>query len=222
MTTRIEELKAQQARELREAELKDRIESELASVPGFDPEDSSLCVHGIDKPHPHVSVRLWKDYQTTRKVTDALAVVEHFAAQIITCEHWKDGCVSDWPIEINSCAKGERAVMDGSHAVEIEVSGGRGYGGEAVKFWTRLAGVLVEISCPVSDLYALRPTVRGSYTRAGDFIRKSIEWPVESRCVDSFRRMYSEGQSYQGCYYLADVPNFRAWASQFIKPTVTA
>lgn len=214
MKNKIKELKAKQAKELAEALEIETLRDALKDVPGFT-EDSSICLHSGE----HASVKLWSDYHTGKKLIDAVRVVEHFKDKIIDGEHWKSGCVSTWPAEINSCIKYESAVMDGSHAVEIDVSGGRGYGpNTSVQFWTRIAGVLCEIECPVCDLWKLIPAVKGRYTQEGDFIGK-IEWnPAETQTVDSFRKFWSEPPSFKGSYYLADIHNFRSWVSRFLTP----
>lgn len=213
-TNRIQELKAKQAQELVKAEQEETIRNALAGVPGVNIEDVSICVH--DGKRPHCSVTLWNGFGTTRSLADAVAVVQHFKDSIIEGEHWKSGCVSTWPAEINSCIKDKSAVMDGSHAVEIEVRGGKGYGPDvSVQFWTRIAGVLCEIDCPVATLYKLLPSLRGQYRKDGSF-SGTITWPVEKQVVDKFRTFWSELPSFNGSYYLADVPNFMAWASNHL------
>lgn len=205
----ITELREKHALELASAEKEIAIRAELESVPGYMPDNSCICIHADS-----ASVRLWKDFGTDRKLADALAVVQFFADKIVDGEHWNDGCVSTHPPEINSCAKRERSTMDGSHAVEICVHGGKDFGSNVeVKFWVRLAGVLCEISCPVADQHKLVPSVRGNYDKDGQFHGK-VEWNwTETQTADKFRKFWSEAPAYRGSYYLADVPNFVAWAS---------
>lgn len=167
----------------------------------------------------HASVKMWNDFRTERTLADALAIVELFKPQIQTCEHWKNGCCSTVPPQINSYAKDERAVMDGSHAVEVLVSGGKGFGPNVeIRFWAESSAGLLEISCPVCDLFKLVPRIDQHYNTHGELTSCRIDWPAESRCVDSFRNWWSEKPSYRGSYYLADLPNFESWAGQIIAP----
>lgn len=209
----MEELKAEQAAEAVKLEQELKIAADLKSVPGFDSDKVSICIHNHRKA-THASVTLWPTYRTEHKFAEAVAIVELFKDKIVDGEHWKDGCCSTWPAEINDNASRKSAVMDGSHAVEIEVKGGRGYGPDVcVQFWTRLGGLLCEVSMPVCDLYALVPRVSGRYNQHGEF-RGKAEWnPAETQTADSFRTWWSEPPSFSGSYYLADVPNFMSWAS---------
>lgn len=171
-----------------------------------------VCIHG-----DHASVKMWSDFRTERKLADAVEIVNQFAEQIQTCEHWKSGCISTRPPQINEYALDECAVMDGSHAVEIVVSGGRNFGHIVeLCFWVETSAGLLEISCPVSDLWKLVPRVDANYNRKGDLTTCRIDWPAESRCVDSFRSWWSEKPAYRGSYYLADLPNFMSWAGAIL------
>lgn len=212
MRKTIEQLKAEHAKELEVLEIINRVTDALAGTPGVDSDAVRVCVHDFKK--HHASVTLWSEYQTRRPLVDAVSIVQHFANNIVDGEHWKDGCVSTWPAEINGNAKKESAVLDGTHAVEIKVNGGRGFGPNvSVAFWVHLGGMLCEVEMPIADLWPLVPRVQGQYTKHGDFHGK-IEWnPTETQTVDKFRSWYSEPPAYHGSYYLADVPNFLAWAS---------
>lgn len=212
MTT-IEKLKAKHAEELASAELEQRILSALSEkFPDLETKDVVTCVHSL-KSKPHVSVRLWNDFRTQKKLSDALPVLESFKDEIVECEHWKGSCISCWPPEINTNIDKEHATMDGSHAVEIEVSGGKGYGPKVeIQFWTRLADTLCEITLPVSDLWMLVPNVRANYNRNGEVTTCEINWPVWRSTCDTFRSFWSEKPSYNGHYYSADIHNFLSWA----------
>lgn len=205
-----EQLLEKQAEELAKLERELAIREALKDVPGYDEENSVICIHS----NQHASVRLWQDFRTEKKLIDACAVVDFFRDQIIDGEHWNDGCVSTNPPEINSCAKRDNSGMDGSHSVEIKVDGGKGYGPNVnVKFWVRLAGVLCEISCPVGDQWKLVPSIHGKYDSDGHWTGR-VDWnPAETQTADSFRKWWSEKPAYSGCYYLADIPNFESWAS---------
>jgi hypothetical protein len=131
-------------------------------------------------------IQVWPD-DKTHTLADAIAIVDKCAGQIITCNHWNNGNVSTQPDEINSC-KTEPAIVNGTHAIEILVSGGKDCGPDIfVKFWVRLADVFCEIECPVSNLGHLVPGVSG-------------KWP-------------SEPPAYRGSYYFADIHNFKTRAS---------
>ncbi len=200
-----EQLLEKQAQELAKFEKEQAV---LALLPEPLREDAIVCIH-----RDHASVKVWSDFRTERKLADAIDVLRLFADVLQTCEHWKDGCVSTNPPQINDYAKKESAVMDGSHVVEIKVSGGKGYGPTVeVRFWADTSAGLVEFGCPVSDLWKLIPRVHVSYNRSGEVSKCEITWPTESRCVDSFRTWWADKPSYSGSYYLADLPNFYSWA----------
>lgn len=201
-----QELLAKHAQELAELE---REEAIRAMLPEKYRVDALICIHG-----EFATVRLWDDYHTNKTLAETVEVVETFKDQVVQGEHWKDSYVLTWPAEINSCAKNAGATMDGSHEVEISVSGGRGFGPNVnVEFWIKTQHGLVEISCPVCDLFKLVPHVRANYGTRGDLTSCDISWPAERAVVDSFRTWWSEKPAYKGSYYLADVPNFLSWAS---------
>jgi len=209
-----EQLLKEQAIELERFDKEVMLREALAGVPGYDAKNSFVYFH-----RDHVSVRLWKDYRTEKTLTDACAVVEYFKHQIIDAEHWKGkngGCVSCRPSEINSNATDEN-IMDGAHAVEVSVSGGRGFGPDVkVRFWTRIGGCLCEMELPIVGQQKLCPRVTGNYTTHGDF-SGNVEWNwQETQVVDRFRKWWSEAPAYRGSYYLADVPNFETWASNHV------
>ncbi len=206
-----EKLLASHAQELAKLEAEESIR---AALPEQYRTDATICIHDTKK--PHASVKLWNDFRTEKKLADALPVLESYKDQIIDGEHWKDGCVSTWPPQINSCIENANAVMDGSHAVEINVSGGRSYGPTVeLNFWVMLGGWLCEIALPVCDLRKLTPNVHATYNRSGEVCKCEITWPVERQTADKFRTFWSEKPAYNGSYYLADYPNFLAFVSNF-------
>lgn len=208
----IEELKAKQAAEIAEWE---KLEAVRAILPAKYGNDAFICDHSH---MGFVSVKLWNDFRTSQKLADALEVLEAYKDKLVTCEHWKDGCVSVWPAEINSNASKPSAVMDGSHEVSIKVSGGRGYGPDVeVRFWIKTELGLIEFSIPVCDLHKLVPRVNASYNSHGDVCQCDIYWPAERAAADSFRTFWSEKPSFSGEYYWADIHNFKAWASNQTK-----
>lgn len=217
MKTTLDEFKAEQAEKLA------KFEKEMAwceHLPEAYRESASICIHSDS-----TSISLWSGFRTDKKLADAVTALEHFKPCLIDGEHWKDGCCSTSPARINSCAKSKNAVMDGSHAVEILVSGGRGFGPDVeIRFWIDVPSLgLAEISCPVCDLWKMIPRVNVNYNRHGEVSSGEITWPVESQVVDSFRRWSgrSDLPSYRGSYYLADVPNFEAWASNHLPKAET-
>jgi hypothetical protein len=169
------------------------------------------------------SIKMWSDFRTEKTLADALEIVRLYSGNIVTGEHWKDGCVSCWPAEVNSCIKKEGAIMDGSHEVEISVCGGNGYGPTVeVSFWTRLAGRLVEIHLPVSDAWKLVPSVRTNYNNSGELSSCDITWPGERSVFDKFRTFWSQKPSYSGSYYFAEWRSFENWAEAQAKKTKQA
>lgn len=203
MKTTEKELEAEYQNKL--AKLRD--ENKLrAELPKAFQNDASICHHG-----KFMSATLWNGFRTDKKLSDALAIVELFP-EIITAEHWKSGCVSCWPPEINSCIKDEHATMDGSHEVEISVSGGRGFGPDVtVSFWVRLAGMLTEINLPVGDAWILIPSVRANYNKSGHLSSCDITWPQERAVFDKFRTFWSEKPAFRGSYYFAEKGCFKNW-----------
>jgi hypothetical protein len=208
----------------RHAKELEKLESEQAiraTLPEQYQEDALITLHTGQK--PHANVKLWNDFRTEKRLVDALPILESYKGRIVQGEHWKAGCVSTWPAQINSVIDDQNAVMDGSHEVEIHVSGGRHYGPTvSLKFWTTLAGWLCEIQLPVSDLWKLVPRVNASYNQGGELCRCEITWPVEKQTVDKFRSFWSEKPSYSGSYYLADLPNFESFVSNFTRATKEA
>lgn len=206
----LNDLKAKHAEEIAELELETSLR---ALLPEQYREGATVCVHG-KWGLKFSSVKLWGDYHTDKKIADVLPIIEQFRPLIIQGEHWKDGCCSTWPAEINGNAKRENAVMDGSHEIEIDVHGGKGYGPcVEIQFWIKTALGLVEISCPVCDLFRLVPNVRAAYNLNGECCKCDITWPAERQAADKFRTWSSEKPSYSGSYYFAEVSNFLAWVS---------
>jgi hypothetical protein len=202
-----------QAKELLKFQSEQRLRSEL---PVELRDKGMVCIHND---HASFSLHEYGPF-ANRKLSEALKLVREFAPKLVESEHWKDGCVSVRPAKINSSATKESATMDGAHAVEIKVEGGKGYGPNVdVKFWIQLDWGLVEMSVRVSDLWKLVPHVHNNYDQ-GEIVSSQITWPDESRCVDSFRKWWSSPGSYAGSYYLADLPNFESWASHMIAPAL--
>lgn len=210
------ELEAKHAAELAELDAKERIKAELMQVlPTLDSEKVSIYVHSGE---PHAGALLWGDFHTDRTLADALAAVRAFADGIVHGEHWEDGCVNTWPRELNTAAK--RGKADGSHAVELLVKGGRGFGPYySVQFWVRAGGVLCELECPVSGLWKLLPRISGQYDRDGYFNGK-VEWPSWKGC-DRFRKWWSEPPAYRGSFYWAEAKGFCSWAEGELHPVST-
>ena len=209
----VEELKAKQAAEIAEFE---KVGAIRASLPEQYREGASICLHHFSG--EFATVRLWNNFRASQKFSDALAVLEAYKGKLVTCEHWKDGCVSVWPAEINCNASKPSAVMDGSHEVSISVQGGRGYGPDvAIEFWVKTELGLIEFGLPVCDLGKLIPRVNASYNSQGDVCKCDIYWPQERALADSFRTFWSEKPSFKGEYYWADIHNFEAWAGNQTK-----
>lgn len=205
----LEELKRQQAGELAKFEIETAWRE---SLPEAFRENASLCIHD-----DHVSLTLWGGFRTDKKLSDACAVVEHYKGSIVDGEHWKDGCVSTQPAEINANAKRDNSTLEGSHAVEVSVHGGKGFGPDVVvEFWIKTELGLAEVHCAVCDLWKLVPRVKADYNRSGELTSCEIEWPV-SGCFDSFRSWWSEKPGFKGSYYWADLPNFESFASQHLQ-----
>lgn len=187
----------------------DREEAIRADLPAAIRESASICAHKT-----HVTVTAWNDFRTEKKLRDAVALVREMAPSIIEGEHWQSGCISTYPAEINEYAQKASATMNGSHAAEILVEGGEGYGPIiSVRFWVKLPSGIAEIRAPFADGCALVPQIEKAYNRDGELTRCEITWPAESRCADSFRKWWSSNAAYRGSYYIADLPNFYTWAS---------
>ncbi len=211
MTT-LEQLQEKHEKQIAQFHAEQAIRAELPE----ELREASICFHP-----GFVSVNL-HEYQSDKQYTlvKALALVRSLQDKIVQGEHWKDGSVSTWPEAINGNAKREHATLDGSHAVEIKVDGGKGYGPNvAVEFWIQLDSTLAEVSVYVRDLWKLVPSVKCTYYQ-GEVSNAVVTWPTESRCVDSFRKWWSTPGGYSGSYYLADIPNFEAWASRMIAPAL--
>lgn len=208
----LEELKEKHEKQIAQFHAEQQIRAELTE----ELHEASICFHsGFASVIVH-------EYQADKQYTlpKALSLVRSLKDKIVNGEHWKDGSVSTWPAAINSNAKREHATLDGSHAVEIKVDGGKGYAPNvAIEFWVQLDSSLVEVSVYVRDLWKLVPSVHCTYYQ-GEVASAKVDWPVESRCVDSFRKWWSTPGGYSGSYYLADIPNFESWASSQIAPAL--
>jgi len=210
MNTKTELLK-KHAEELQELE---KTEAIRAILPEQYRDDALVCIHG-----KHASVKMWGDFRTEKKLSEALEIVRQFEPLVVECEHWESGCLSVRPAEINKYATDEHAIMDGASAVELSVTGGKGFGPNVtVEFWIKHPEFgFIEINLPVCDLHKLTPNVRATYNNSGELCSCEINWPGERSVVDKFRSWWSQKPAYHGSYYLADLPNFYAWASNHTK-----
>jgi hypothetical protein len=202
----ITDLKAEQAAELAKLERETAIAASLP-VPA-----THITSHG-----DCVSVKHAKKYPDTYTFAEAVAILAQYAANIVTAEHWNDGCVSCRPVEINSCAKAERARMDGQHAVELELNAGKGYSGHALSWWARIGGELLSVSVEISPEWKWLPQTEFSYDSRGDCTKSKVS--AMGLGEDSQRKWWSSPGSYKLSYYWADMHNFNSWASHELTNT---
>jgi len=206
MKTTEQELAAEYQEKLAKLRQKNKLRAEL---PEQFQADAIISIPGSR----YASVKMWNDFRTTKTLADALEIVRLYSDKIVTAEHWRAGCVSTWPAEINSCIKNESAVMDGSHEIEISVGGGKRWGPTVeVSMWVRLADILVEINLPVCDARKLVPHVHATYNNHGELAKCDIFWPSERAVFDSFRSFWSEKPAFKGSYYCAEWRSFENWA----------
>ncbi len=201
----LEQLQEKQQKEREQFESEIQLRSEL---PEAIRDKALICFHS-----DHASVMMHNHYDTKppQKLAGAVQLIREFESNIVESEHWKDGCVSVRPAQINSSANKERATMDGASAVEIKVDGGKGYGPTVkVEFYVQLAWGLIEISYEVTDLWKLVPRIENKYYQ-GETVSSKVYWTGHGE--DQMRRWWSSPGSYSGSYYFADLPNFYAWTS---------
>ena len=132
--------------------------------------------------------------------------------ELVTAEHWKDGCVSCFPPEINSNATKERATLIASSAVEVTLNAGRGFDSHALSFWVRVPDVgLVHVSIELQPRHQWLPGIYSRQDASGEY----MEWRVSFRNIgeDSHVGWWSPQGSYRRAYFWADSHNFEAWAS---------
>lgn len=197
----IEELKEQHAKELEALELEQTIRASLPLEP------KHVCLH-----KGFASATYGKQFPSRYSFKEAYAIYRQFTPA--ESEHWKNGCLSVRPAEINDYAKDERAVMQGTSIAEIKLQAGKGYDSHELSFWTRIDGRLLQISIELQPEAKWLPYCDFRYDTHGN-CTVSV---VNSTCIgeDKKRKWWSPEGSYQISYYWADVPNFRAFASQFL------
>lgn len=215
--SKLETLKAKHAKEIAKLEKEEAIRAQL---PEEIRDGARICIHS-----DHASVTAnWDSYdQKKREPHDARRIITALESHLVESEHWKDGCVSCRPNEINDTARKENSVLDGTHLIEVDVSGGKGYGPNVeVCCWVKLpGGQLIELQLPISA-YQLVPNVRATYNNHGELANCEITWPVWKSTCDKFRTWWSEKPSYKGSYYSADLFSYDAWISSTLKREVAA
>ncbi len=146
-----------------------------------------------------------------KTLAEALALKAKFPL-IVECEAWKDGCVSTWPVEINSYANSERAELQFvSHAhFEMNSYGSRGeYRDCKLRFWTRLGPDLIQISVKILARPASwHVASKTNYDAHGNITGYTNIPPNIGE--DNRTRYWSPAPCYNFQFHWADVHNFDA------------
>lgn len=193
------EIKARHEAELAQAQR----EMDIRSILPADP--THVHLH-----KDHVGLTYSKKYPSRYTFREAYELFRLFTP--VESQHWKSGCMSCRPEEINQYAKEERSVMDGASIAEVKLSAGKGYDSHALRFWARVGEMLVEVSIEIAPPWKWIPETLFRYDTHGNCTTSK----VTPRFIgeDSRRKWWSPEGSYHLSYYWADVPNFESFASQ--------
>lgn len=181
----------------------------LAELPEPVRETARITVH-----RNHATVQAWDSYEPKQKLGDAEGVIRDLKDRLVQGDHFRAGCLSTYPAEINDYASRESAEACGMHLVEIRAEGGKGFSNVTVKAWVRWSEGLAELSMPVSGLdrmKAARVPIRGP----GDQI---IGWRIEFNAdvtsqADHFRKWAGGSpDAYMGSYYWGTYDGFIKWS----------
>jgi hypothetical protein len=196
--TRVQAATEKAEKMLREAEKEDLIVGLLPREP------RTVCVH---KDCTSVSFN-------PIKLEELRSFVDSLLPHIIEAEHWKDGCTSVSPVEINRTEKRESAVMDGASFAEVCLNsyGSRGeYQDAELTVWLKIDEEIIKAHVKIEPtpwkwLPGRRITWQGGYVSS---------FEVEPRFLgeDQRRNWWSEPPAYRISYYWADQANFLSWLS---------
>lgn len=214
MTRTLEETRERHAKELRDIE---RVETLRALLPDTFRADASIVLFGNNRKGrtETAGVSIGKRHNTNRTLPESLAIVGTLAewSPPVESQRWRAGCLEVAPEALNTYATKESATMDGAHVVELEVSGGRGFGPDAVfRMWHNTNGEWMRTSVAFAayTLAGCVPSITGSYDRNGSYYGTIARQYIGE---DARINWWSELPSHQTSYYWADWPNFLAWAS---------
>ena len=196
----IEQLKAKHAQELAELEKETSI-AESLPLPA-----SLICQH-----KEYTAVQYGKKFPDRYTMKEAVEIYSLFASDVVEAEHWRSGCLSVCPVEINNYAKEERAVMDGASHAELKLEKGKGYDAHALIFWARVAGNLLKVEIELRPEWKWLPQVDTHYDRHGNVISNCVQ-PVGIG-EDQFRKWGGSDSGYRLSYYWANMENFHSWLS---------
>jgi hypothetical protein len=96
----IEQLKEKHAQEIA------ALEKELALANSLPLPATLICQH-----KEYATIKYWKQFPARYTLKEAVGIYRMFAADVVEAEHWRSGCLSVAPAEVNSYAKDERATM---------------------------------------------------------------------------------------------------------------
>ncbi len=206
----IEQLEAEHAKALVKLKTEHAFALRIRDIVGRDPQQ-------VLEHEKFISCNFDQGLRKEYSPKDAAAILEKFAPFLVIAEHWKGGCVSCWPAEINGEAKNERATLQGRHAVELKMSAGDGYSSHEFSMWARIDGRLVDIGVRITPNAAWLPNV---ICNRDERTNRILSYTVQYRSIgeDSRLKWWSEQGSYSLTYYWADLPNWTAWASSFTEP----
>jgi hypothetical protein len=159
----------------------------------------------------HVSISYGMKYPERFTIAQALPILEAYASTVVISEHWKDGCIACRPKEINENATRPGSVLEGTSAVEMKFSAGRGYDSHELRMWCRVGKELAEVVIELRPEWKWMPDVKFTFSQSGDCITNHCA--PRSIGEDSRLKFWSPAGSYQFSYYWADLHNWRAWAS---------
>jgi hypothetical protein len=191
------EIKARYERELKEATLASAIASQLPVEPKL------ICIH-----KDYATVVYGKAYPSRFSFREAMELFRLFTP--VAAEHWRDGCLSVQPAEINRNEKRQSAVMVGVSIAEIRLSSGKGYDSHAFIFWIKLGEQYVKVSIELQPDYKWLPSTRFTYNIDGDCTTSEVT--LQSIGEDRHTKWWSPPGSYQISYYWEDIHNFDSFA----------
>lgn len=145
----------------------------------------------------------------THTLSEALEILNAYRANIVTAQHWKDGCLSVSPWAAKEYT--ERGTLEGTSWAEIRLNAGRGYDSHELRFFIELAGRRGQVSVKLSPGYNWLPHVKHVRDSNGEIVK--TETRPQALGEDSRRGWWHPPGGYHISYYWADAYNFDAWAS---------
>lgn len=209
--TELEKAQKRHAKELAEAQRKDVLKALLPE--GL--KDGTICFHSTHTTYKLRDPNAFHYGKSHRGIVGACEILAKFreAFESVECERWRDTFLYTTPEEINKGAKNANANMDGAHVVALDISIGDRFQDVELESWFRIGSELVHLHIEFdgNSVKGLMPRwIPGTKYSQGYWQRESVS--------EDARKQWSTGggeKSLHDTLYLADWPNFDAWASQY-------